>query len=141
MLSKRAIVFSQHHTFWKCQQCTWSGDGPSPEKTTRGSTSFTASHYDKATNMLSSSYPDFDIYTELIRLYNSRVFTYPQDVLSAFSGVLSTLGRNFPSGFLYGLPRIYLDTALLWQIFHRAHRRVARDDDEGTMTAKTHLNP
>jgi ankyrin repeat protein len=139
MLSKRAIVFSQCHTFWECQQCAWSRDGPRPERTTSGSTSFTAPHYDKASSMLSSSYPDFDLYTELISLYNSRVFTYPQDVLPAFSGVLSTLGRNFPSGFLYGLPRIYLDTALLWQPFRSAHRRVARDDDQGTTTPKTHL--
>lgn len=89
--------------------------------------------------MLSSRYADFDLYTETISLYNSRNFTYPQDVLPAFSGVLATLGRNFPSGFHYGLPRSHLDIALLWQPFRKAHRRVRRNEDSGTMAPKAHL--
>jgi hypothetical protein len=135
MLSRRAIVFSNSHMFWECQHCVWSLNGPSPETTT--GTFFKTSHYDKASRMLSSCYPDFDLYTEMISLYNSRVFTYPQDVLPAFSGVLTTLGRSFPSGFMYCLPRIHLDVALLWQPFHKAHRRVPKD--EGTTAPKTHL--
>jgi hypothetical protein len=140
MLSKRAIVFNRHlGMFWECQQCVWCPDGPRPETTTIGSACFTAPHYEKAKRMLSTCYPDFDLYTEMISLYNSRIFTYPQDVLPAFSGILTTLGKNFSSGFQYGLPRVHLDIALLWQPFRKAHRRVRRDEYSGTIAPKAHL--
>jgi ankyrin repeat protein len=139
MLSRRAVVFNYRYMFWECQQCVWSPDGPRPEITAPGRASFTVPHYEKASRMLSCSYPDFDLYTEMISLYNSRVFTYPQDVLPAFSGILTTLGRNFPSGFQYGLPRIHLDIALLWQPFRKAYRRVRRDENSGIMAPKAHL--
>jgi len=139
LLSRRAVVFNYRYLFWECQQRVWSPDGPRPEMTVTSSGSFTVPHYERASRMLSSCYPDFDLYTEMISLYNSRKFTYPQDVLPAFSGVLTTLGRNFPSGFHYGLPRSHLDIALLWQPFRKAYRRVRRDEDSGTMAPEAHL--
>jgi len=139
LLSRRAVVFNYRYLFWECQQCVWSPDGPRPEMTVTTNGSFTVPHYEKASRLLSSCYPDFDLYTEMISLYNSRRFTYPQDVLPAFSGVLATLGRNFPSGFHYGLPRSHLDIALLWQPFRKAYRRVRRDEDSGIMAPKAHL--
>ena len=139
MLSKRAVVFSHRFMFWECQECVWSPDGPRPGKTTTRSHSYKVPHYEKANRILSSCYPDFDLYTEMISLYNSRCFTYPQDVLPAFAGILAILGRNFPSGFHYGLPRIHLDIALLWQPFRKARRRVRTDQDCGTIAPKAHL--
>lgn len=139
MLSKRAIVFTDRYMFWECQQDVWSPDGPRPEMTGTRSATFTVPHYEKASRMLSSCYPDFDLYTEMISLYNSRMFTYPQDVLPAFSGILTTLAPNFPSGFQYGLPRVHLDIALLWQPFRKTRRRVREDKDTGIIAPKTHL--
>ena len=139
MLSRRAVVFIHNCMFWECQQAVWSPDGPTPETAAAESASFKSPHYEKFNRMLTSCYPDFDLYTEMISLYNSRVFTYPQDVLPAFSGVLTTLGKNFPSGFQYGLPRVHLDIALLWQPFRKADRRERSNQDSGTPAPKAQL--
>jgi hypothetical protein len=50
--------------------------------------------------------------------YNMRQLTYPDDELAAFSGVLSTLSRTFTGGFVWGLPQMFFDVALLWQPFY-----------------------
>lgn len=71
-----------------------------------------------------SSIPDFKVYIELVCRYSNRNFTYDQDVLPAFSGVLEVLSRrSFVGGFICGLPALFLDSALLWQPLLKAQRR------------------
>lgn len=71
-----------------------------------------------------SSVPDFGFYMELVCRYGNRNFTYDQDVIPAFSGVLEALSRrSFLGGFIYGLPALFLDSALLWQPRLKARRR------------------
>jgi hypothetical protein len=41
--------------------------------------------------------------------------TYESDTLNAFSGVTNALTRVFEGGFIFGLPQIFFDAALLWQ--------------------------
>ncbi|KAF2994162.1 hypothetical protein E8E13_000740 [Curvularia kusanoi] len=62
--------------------------------------------------MSASNWPDLSTYMEIASLYNIRDLTYPQDALPAISGVLNTLARSFPSGFVSGLPCMFLDIAL-----------------------------
>jgi hypothetical protein len=69
-------------------------------------------------------WPDFSFYLDLICPYNGREFSYPQDAKLGLLGILSALERSFPGGFIHGLPRLYLDHALLWQPFGTADRRV-----------------
>jgi ankyrin repeat protein len=124
MLSKRSVIFTERHIFWECQQCVWDMDGAKPEIT--ANTSFARPHYERAHRISVADVP-FSMYIEMISLYNSRDLTYPQDILAAFSGVLNSLTCRFPSGFVCGLPQMYLDVALLWQPFRKAQRRVTKD--------------
>lgn len=77
--------------------------------------------------MESTSLLDFSMDIEMVGLYNSRNLTCPQEALTAISGVLTGLKRGFPSGFVSGLPIMYLDIALLWQPFSKAERPLAKD--------------
>ncbi|EAT87959.1 hypothetical protein SNOG_04199 [Parastagonospora nodorum SN15] len=118
MLSIRSVIFVEGETFWDCQECTWSGDDLTPES--HPNKALVRPYYEAARRMATISWPDFAMYIEIVGLYNSRDLTYPQDALPAISGVLNTLTRTFPSGFLCGLPRMFLDAALLWQPFSKA---------------------
>ncbi|KAF1970547.1 HET-domain-containing protein [Bimuria novae-zelandiae CBS 107.79] len=137
ILSKRAVIFINGDMFWDCQRCVWDKHELIPGSNAETNGSYTGPYYDIARQMSSISWPDFGMYIELVCLYNSRDFTYPQDSLPAFSGVLNSLMRSFPFGFLSGLPQLFLDIALLWQPFSRAKRRNAKDG--GAVAPSRHL--
>ncbi|KAF2818948.1 hypothetical protein CC86DRAFT_308046, partial [Ophiobolus disseminans] len=137
ILSKRAAIFVDGNMFWDCQRCVWDKDELFQEANAEPGGSFTQSYYEMARRMSSISWPDFGMYIEMVSLYNSRDLTYPQDALPAISGVLNSFSRNFASGFVSGLPRLFLDVALLWQPFSKANRRIAKD--AGMVAPNRHL--
>ncbi|TLD19158.1 hypothetical protein PspLS_09768 [Pyricularia sp. CBS 133598] len=59
-------------------------------------------------------YPNLESLQVMFWEYCPRDLTYPEDALPAISGLLSLFERVFPGGFLYGLPEICFDAALLW---------------------------
>jgi ankyrin repeat protein len=137
ILSKRAIIFVDGDMFWDCQRCVWDKHELIPGSNAETNGSYAGPYYDIARQMSSISWPDFGMYIELVCLYNSREFTYPQDSLPAFSGILNSFARSFPFGFVSGLPQLFLDIALLWQPFSRAKRRNAKDG--GAVAPSRHL--
>jgi hypothetical protein len=44
----------------------------------------------------------------LVRNYNDRHLTCPEDIIAGFSGVLSILSTVFEGGFIWGLPEMFL---------------------------------
>jgi hypothetical protein len=62
-----------------------------------------------------SSVPNLHCWRKLVEKYRRRKLTYDSDVLDAFAGVTAALRQAFPGGFLYGLPEMFFDLALLWQ--------------------------
>lgn len=64
----------------------------------------------------------------IVRDFNRRDFTYPEDVLDAFSGVVSFLhSRSHGNlGFVSGLPGIFFNLALLWHDRSVRRRRPSR---------------
>ncbi|OAK94726.1 hypothetical protein IQ06DRAFT_298225 [Phaeosphaeriaceae sp. SRC1lsM3a] len=129
IMSKRAVIFLEGDVFWDCQHAVWDQNHLFPSST---EDDLLVPHYETARRMFNSTRPDFKQYVELVGLYNSRDFTYPQDVLPAISGILGTLTQSFSHGFISGLPRLFVDDALLWQPFSKASRRFAK---EGGSTA------
>jgi hypothetical protein len=74
------------------------------------------------------TWPDFRLYTDLVKDYNSRNLRNDADALSAFTGLLVAINRQFLSGFLQGLPELYFDNALLWQPANVLRRRLGSDE-------------
>jgi hypothetical protein len=47
--------------------------------------------------------------------FAKRELTFPSDCIAAFSGILIYLEPHFPGGFLFGMPELWFDIALLWE--------------------------
>ncbi|KAI5865422.1 heterokaryon incompatibility protein-domain-containing protein [Durotheca rogersii] len=124
ILCRRAVFFLRTEIFWDCQLKIWDEGtlSPSQDEITISPPWATG----KRLALLRE--PDFSIYCDLVCPYNERNFSYPQDALLAFSGILNTLCQTFPGGFVYGIPRLFLDHVLLWQPFTKAARRIDRKD-------------
>ncbi|KAH7174124.1 heterokaryon incompatibility protein-domain-containing protein [Fusarium flagelliforme] len=119
ILSRRAVFFLGYLIFWQCEGAVWDSDQLRPGQREAGdlhgkdtsdpSTSLFIRH------METPSWPDFSLYADLICPYNGRELSHQEDGLYACLGVLNRLQPAYPDGFIFGLPRVYLDHALLWQ--------------------------
>src|SRR5689334_2467772 len=64
------------------------------------------------------------MYLQLVSAYNTRDLTFDDDVLAAFAGITTSLS-SFEGGFLFGLPELFLDVAMLWRPLGPCRRRAA----------------
>ena len=62
-------------------------------------------------------------YKDYVSGYTSRRMSDPSDYLHAFYGIQNVLEYTMGTEFLHGLPRKYLDTALLWTLLGQQKRR------------------
>ncbi|KAH7399219.1 heterokaryon incompatibility protein-domain-containing protein, partial [Phaeosphaeria sp. MPI-PUGE-AT-0046c] len=125
ILCGRSVALLDDGVLWDCQTCVWDGVDLHPgEMISRSKV-----HTNKGQRDLTRWWPDFELYLDLLCPYNGRQFSYSQDALAGFQGILNTLENSFPGGFLYGLPRVFLDHSLLWQPFGSAARRTDRRED------------
>lgn len=130
ILCRRAVILMQKGFFWDCQCSLWH-DIPGQENIISPPREFSRPFDTRW-------WPDFGFYIDLVCSFNGREFTYPQDALAGFSGILHALAPVFPGGFVSGLPRLFLDHALLWQPFGKASRRFNRlkhEEPEYQMTS------
>jgi len=119
ILSRRVVFFLGHLVFWQCEGQVWDLNQ------LRSNQQETADFHENDISdpftsifirrMETPSWPDFSLYTDLICPYNGRELSHQEDGLSACLGVLNRLQPAYPDGFVFGLPRVYLDHALLWQ--------------------------
>jgi Heterokaryon incompatibility protein (HET) len=120
VLSYRCLMFDDDTVRWQCRCATWYEDLQPEHK------GYQVPNGEKkiGLNVLTASWPNLNSFGNLVCYYNERAFTYPEDALAGFSGILSVLSRKFEGGFLQGLPEMFLDIALLWQPYRTVHRRV-----------------
>ncbi|RMJ16097.1 hypothetical protein CDV36_004207 [Fusarium kuroshium] len=119
ILSNRLLFFLDDRIFWECEASVWDMYRLSPQGNTQRGEAIS----DMGKRLLTTDWPDFSLYVDLVCPYNGRSLTYSGDGLSACSGMLNRLTRAFTSGFIFGLPRAALDHALLWQPLRRCYRR------------------
>jgi hypothetical protein len=65
-----------------------------------------------------------DDYSRIVMDYTSRRLTYVDDTSKAFAGITNVLSKVFAGGFVWGLPVMFLDVALLWQPQTSIRRKV-----------------
>jgi len=121
LFSKRRVVFQSDTVNWECLCSAWH-ESQDPSNTSKISISHLANE-PPLTGFKTTPWPDMFRYARLVSLFNQRNLTYPEDVLEAFAGIFSHLSRNFPGGFLSGLPVMCFDAALLWQPYTSMTRR------------------
>ncbi|KAH8650015.1 heterokaryon incompatibility protein-domain-containing protein [Xylariales sp. PMI_506] len=127
LFSPRRLIFGDTRVRWECNESCWQEDidhisGPAAAPFPLGPDNIKGIRKE-----LSMIWPDTVAYAKLVRFYNKREFTYAEDVLSAFAGITSLLASIFDGGFLYGLPEMFFDVALLWLPYSEVVRRVARN--------------
>ncbi|ATY65123.1 Heterokaryon incompatibility [Cordyceps militaris] len=120
LYSRRAVFFFEETVTWECHCDLWQGTGTGaagfarnmwkgkkPECTHRiASAGFGFQH---------APWPDMDEYARVAADYSARRVTLVDDTLRAFAGITTVLARAFPGGFMYGMPLLFLDSALLWR--------------------------
>ncbi|KAH6964947.1 heterokaryon incompatibility protein-domain-containing protein [Fusarium venenatum] len=121
ILSKRVVFFLGSQIFWQCECVVWDSSQLRPQQDDKPS-SETLSEVAPMRQLSVPTWPDFSIYADLVCPYNGRELSHKEDGLSAFLGVLNYLAPAFPQGFLFGLPRLYVDHALLWQPLKGTYR-------------------
>ena len=119
ILSRRVVFSLGYLVFWQCENAVWDSDQlRSNQQETTDSHENDVSGVSTSTftrRMETPSWPDFGLYADIICSYNGRELSHQEDGLSACLGVLNRLEPAYPGGFIFGLPRLYLDHALLWQ--------------------------
>lgn len=116
LYSRRAIFFFEDAVTWECHCDLWQGATTGIMKTIRGKRHDCANRISSAAfGFQHPPWPDLDEYARIAMDYSSRRVTLVDDTLPAFSGITHILSRVFAGGFVYGMPLMFLDIALLWR--------------------------
>ena len=104
--SRRTLIFTQRGLEWKCLEMN------AQEQM------YSIQTEDAVKNLnltrADTLWPCLKKYSDCLKSYLHLDFTYDQDILRAFSGILHVLASSMPGGFLFGLPEEFFDAALLW---------------------------
>lgn len=114
--SRRAVFFFEDAITWECHCNLWQGSTTSLMKKFRGNQHDCSNPIANAAfGYQHSPWPDLDEYARIAADYSARRVTLVDDTLKAFSGITHMLSRVFTGGFMYGMPLMFLDIALLWR--------------------------
>jgi hypothetical protein len=121
IFSRRKIMFQYQMAIWECSCSNWHEASDIHEISPIVPPFLRCTPMEVKPNL---DWPDLQQYMNLIRDYNDRHLTFPEDIIAGFSGVLRMLSSVFIGGFVYGLPEMFFDDALLWQPESPVQRRV-----------------
>ncbi len=136
MFSGRKIIFQGETVNWECACAAWPeahGLVAAGHQSEEPQVEHILPDPEKDSSAHNAAWPDLHRFARLVCLYNRRDLTYPEDVIDAFAGVVSTLSHSFTGGFLTGLPAMFLDSALLWQPHRPLTRRLKRGNGEACL--------
>ncbi|KAN0092491.1 HET domain containing protein [Hyaloscypha variabilis] len=105
LFSLKTIIFNNGMVFWRCHEQFWQQDFLHSSNT----------HWRVFQPLVPPPWPSL-IYLGCLALkFAKRELTFPSDCIAAFSGILIYLEPHFPGGFLFGMPELWFDIALLWE--------------------------
>ncbi|KAK8057500.1 hypothetical protein PG996_011437 [Apiospora saccharicola] len=85
-----------------------------------------------------SGIPDFAELNTVAREYNSRELSFEEDALAGVSGLLSVMSRGFAGGFIYGLPEMCFDAALMWKLTPNPQADTAQPGQRRVHSGRNH---
>ncbi|KAL9114970.1 MAG: hypothetical protein Q9227_001213 [Pyrenula ochraceoflavens] len=119
LFSKRQLIFEDGMLRWECQCSKWYEDRIL-EKEVDESRQRPSSN---TSRLFYSPIPRLMDLSNIVRAYNQKFLTFPEDAFPAFAGIQSMLHRKFEGGLLYGHPEAFFDIALSWRPIHQLSRR------------------
>lgn len=105
LFSLKTIIFNSGMVFWRCHEQFWQQDFLHSSDT----------HWRVSRPLLPPPWPSLIYLGSLASEFAKRELTYPSDCIAAISGVIAYLEPHFPGGFLFGMPELWFDIALLWE--------------------------
>ncbi|KAK7422426.1 hypothetical protein QQX98_001706 [Neonectria punicea] len=124
LYSRRCVFFFEDLVTWECHCEKWSGSPSSVMKKIRGTRHDCPNPVpDAAFAFHHTAWPDLDEYARIVMDYSARRLTLVDDTIRAFAGITQVLSRSYPGGFIYGMPIMFLDIALLWRPHASVRRR------------------
>ncbi|KAF4506872.1 hypothetical protein G6O67_006910 [Ophiocordyceps sinensis] len=116
LYSRRAVFLFEDTVTWECHCHVWQGSTAVATQSTRRKRHECANRISPAAlGFQHSPWPDLDEYARIAMDYSCRRLTLVDDTLPAFAGITHVLSRVFAGGFVYGMPLMFLDIALLWR--------------------------
>jgi hypothetical protein len=126
LFSQRKLIFCDNSIMWNCSCDDWHEHVGSIHHKDIHDYLLGFSNLPSNPRLFNKTWPDLLGYQGLVIDFNERVLTYPEDVVDAFSGVTTPLSAIFLGGFLYGIPAMFFDVALLWMASGTLERRIPR---------------
>jgi hypothetical protein len=121
LFSGRKLIFDDDCVRWHCQTVLCYEDSLT-----------SCSGYSRQTQatdrLLLALHPNMASLRNLLQSFNCREFSFPEDVLKAFWCTATALTASFNGGFIWGLPAVFFDIALLWQLQDEMYRRTGRSE-------------
>jgi hypothetical protein len=112
VFSQRSLFFHKNELTWECHCAIWH---ERMQLADLGETNCLGTYSPNARGFRYSPWPDLQEFHQLATSYSRRKLSFSSDILLAFSGITTALSHSFPGGFLFGLPEVAFDVALLWR--------------------------
>ncbi|CZR52493.1 uncharacterized protein PAC_02370 [Phialocephala subalpina] len=128
IFARKAFIFRGETIVFKCWRSMWQEGTAVPVAYDNGA------YASGKTKLTIHKWPNMLYFKGLLEEFALRELTYPCDSLDALAGVLGALEASFPEGFLFGLPEVCFDIALLWQSRGILEDRVSLAQTEGKPT-------
>ncbi|KAK0616868.1 heterokaryon incompatibility protein-domain-containing protein [Immersiella caudata] len=135
LFSARKLMFVRNSVEWQCHYAIFREDLKEEDVIVPIADQFIHGFRQEPTQqrLLHPRLPNILALQSVIDHYLSRDFTYPVDIVPAFAGISSVLSKVFDGGFLFGIPEMFFDAALLWE-GRRCNYKLREDRDVSTLT-------
>lgn len=120
-LARRALIFTEHQVYWNCRHETWVEDQSTEFLDLRHSPFFHNSLFSLSRAVTDSRTSPSTIicplweYCQKVQAFSMRSLSNRDDTFWSFFGILKCLRPKFPKGYIWGVPKDYLDASLLWE--------------------------
>ncbi|RCI16279.1 hypothetical protein L249_2171 [Ophiocordyceps polyrhachis-furcata BCC 54312] len=109
--ARRAVYLFEDSISWECHCEVWQGS-----QAPRGKRPACVDGVSSAPLCWAHApWPDMDEFARIAADYSARSLTLVDDTIRALLGVTHVLSRAFSGGFVYGMPLMFMDAALLWR--------------------------
>jgi hypothetical protein len=132
LLSRRCLLFLEGQVYFQCQSQLYCEEPPYISAPVAASRELLNMTLNKLSRIASIQSPEdaFILYAELVCEYSWKDFSFPEDVLDAFAGILSVFETRFGWKFVYGIPiepSVMFERALLWTPYRNQERLSCHD--------------
>ncbi|KAE9375897.1 hypothetical protein N431DRAFT_437352 [Stipitochalara longipes BDJ] len=123
LFSRRLLIFNGLVS-WVCRTAIWEEHVKKPTEDSSFSSNYVTPPLEMNFAAHAPTWPNFEYWNNLVRLFACRQLKYDEDVISAFAGTTFIFNRVFSGGILWGMPEMFFDYCMLWTPLNVVRRRL-----------------